>query len=104
MQIVMRKEKTIILGDIKKGETITKEYELRIEKGTTIKEIEQTSGATEEKNYEEVNEYPGDKDISNIVRVSANNMSGEIKSESYTLKNIKKVICKLSMFLILMKK
>ncbi|MCI9087583.1 MAG: hypothetical protein HFJ32_03400 [Clostridia bacterium] len=83
------KEKTITLGDIKKGETIVKEYELRIKKGTTIKEIEQTSGKTEEKNYEEVNEYPGDKDISNIVRVLANNMSGEIKSEPYTLKILK---------------
>lgn len=71
-------EKTITLGDIEVGETIIKDYELRIKQGVTIDE-----------NGEEVNQYPGDKDIQNVVRLSADNISNEIKSESYTFKVLK---------------
>ena len=82
------KDKTISLGDIKAGETITRDYELRIEKGKKIVEVIDDA-ETGKKHTEERNEYPGDKDIINIVRVSAENMSNEISSQAYNLKVIK---------------
>lgn len=82
------KEKSILLGEIKPGETITQNYELRIKKATTLKDII-IDEETGEKEQQEVYEYPGDKDVPNIVRVSAGNMSGEIKSESYTFRILK---------------
>lgn len=72
------REKVISLGTIKAGETITKDYELRINKGMTIDE-----------DGEKVNQYPGDKDLQNIVRLSASNITNEIKSEVYNLKVLK---------------
>lgn len=77
-------EKVLELGTIKPGETITKEYDLRIkrpdeeysneeydenEHGHEIKEPTVTTNTT----------------ISNVVRLSAENMNGELKSESYDL-------------------
>lgn len=80
-------EKVIELGNIKPGDVITKYYDLRIEKGTTLKERQEHVEETDEviTVIEEVNEYPGDKQLQNTVRVSADNITGEIKSESYTL-------------------
>lgn len=77
-------EKVILLGNINPGETITQNYELRIKKGVTIEEGYDPE--TGEHSLEEKNEYPGDKEIQNIVRISADNMSNEMKSESNTLK------------------
>lgn len=81
------KEKSISLGDIKSGETITQSYELRIKKGTTLEDI--IDEETGEKEQQEVYKYPGDKDVENTVRVSADNMTGEVKSEGCTFKILK---------------
>lgn len=80
------KEKAIDLGDIKAGETVTKQYELRIQKGKKTETVTKPDGTSE---TVEVDEYPGDKQLQNIVRVSANNMSNSIQSEPYTLTVLK---------------
>lgn len=77
------KEKVISLGDIAVGQTITKEYELKIEKGVTV--TTKTDSETGETYTVEESKYPGDKQIQNIIRITADNISGEVKSESYTL-------------------
>ncbi len=85
------KEKVIELGNIKPGATIKKEYDLKIEKGTSLKEIQvenKETGETETITVEE-NKYPGDKQIENIVRVSADNINNEVKSESFMLNVLK---------------
>ncbi len=79
------KEKVIELGNIKSGETITKEYELRIQKEEYHEIITDSAGKEHEATE---NSYPGDKDLSNIVRVTASNMTGEIKSQDYTLRRL----------------
>ena len=73
------KEKAIALGNIKAGETITREYELRIKKGKKTETITNSDGTTQ---TIEKNEYPGDKELQNIVKVSADNMSNDIQSEA----------------------
>lgn len=80
------KEKVINLGNINPGDTIVKTYELKIKKGvtvTTIHDEEDGDIVVEE------NKYPGDKDIQNIVRISASNMTSEIKSEPYIIRILK---------------
>lgn len=76
-------EKIIELGDIAPGATITKEYELRVKKGTTITTSQDESG---KEIIIEEQKYPGDKDLQNTVRITMANMSGEIKSEPVTIK------------------
>ncbi len=80
------KEKAIALGNIKAGETITREYELRIKKGKKTETITNSDGTTQ---TIEKNEYPGDKELQNIVKVSADNMSNDIQSEAYTFTVLK---------------
>lgn len=76
-------EKVINVGSIKPGETITKEYELRIEKGTVKNTV---SGENGQDFIQESKEYPGDKDIQSTIRLTASNLQEEVRSESYTFK------------------
>ena len=80
------KEKVVALGNINTGETLTKQYELRIKKGKKTENITMPDGTTQ---TIEKNEYPGDKELQNIVKVSADNMSNHIQSEPYTLTVLK---------------
>lgn len=77
------REKIISLGNIAAGETVSVRYELRIEKGTTttiVNDPEEGEIVVVE------DKYPGDKDIENIVSLTSDNVTGEIKSSQFTFK------------------
>lgn len=76
-------ERVFELGTIKPGETITKEYDLRIKRPD--EEHDSGSGENNEHGNEIEETTPINTTISNIARLSAKNMTGEIKSESYNL-------------------
>lgn len=77
------KEKIISLGDIAQGKTVTVSYELKIEKGKKL-QYEQDENGNQE--IIEILEYPGDKEIQMAAKVVADNLTGEITSENYTIK------------------
>lgn len=75
------REKTISLGNIAAGQTVTVRYELRIEKGTVtniVNDPEEGQIVTIE------HKYPGDKDIQNVVSLVADNVTGELQSSPFT--------------------
>lgn len=79
------KNKIISLGDLAVGKVVTKEYELKIQKGKTVTtQTVETESGNEEITIEE-STYPGDKEIENIVSVTVDNLSNEIKSNIYKL-------------------
>lgn len=69
-------EKIIDVGTIKAGETATVRYELRVEKP----EIEYTTG---EYGQLVINGYRGDREVENVVSLTADNITGEIKGTPY---------------------
>ena len=77
------KKKEISLGTINPGQTIVKEYELKIEKGVKSQTIHDDS--TGKDITTQINEYPGDKDLQNIVKISSSNITNEIESDPYIL-------------------
>lgn len=69
------KEKIITVGDINSGETVIKEYELKIMSDNVIEESDEGIVTVSEE----------DRTISNTIRLSADKMNGEVKSEPYSL-------------------
>lgn len=74
------KERSISLGTLEPGEIITKDYELKIEKAKKITIVTEEGQTISQ----EENQYPGDKQIQNVVRVTADNIQNEVKSEVCT--------------------
>ena len=74
-------EKVIDLGTIKSGETVVKEYELRLK--IAEYEHEQETQSSEDLEIQE-SEWE-DKQLENIVRITADNITNEMKSEPYVL-------------------
>ena len=78
------KVKTISIGNLAVGQTVTKDYELRIEKGKKLETI--TNETTGETIQIEKNEYPGDKEIECNANIMADVLTNEIKAEPCKLK------------------
>lgn len=73
--------KTISLGNIAAGQTVTVRYELRIEKGTvTTVTTNPDDGEVEIIEHK----YPGDKEVQNVVSLIADNVTGELQSSPFT--------------------
>lgn len=73
--------KTISLGNIAAGQTVTVRYELRIEKGTvTTVTTNPDDGEVEIIEHK----YPGDKEVQNVVSLVADNVTGELQSSPFT--------------------
>lgn len=73
--------KTISLGNIAAGQTVTARYELRIEKGTvTTVTTNPDDGEVEIIEHK----YPGDKEVQNVVSLIADNVTGELQSSPFT--------------------
>lgn len=73
--------KTISLGNIAAGQTVTVRYELRIEKGTvTTVTTNPDDGEVEIIEHK----YPGDKEVQNVVSLVADNVTGELQSLPFT--------------------
>lgn len=73
--------KTISLGNIAAGQTVTARYELRIEKGTvTTVTTNPDDGEVEIIEHK----YPGDKEVQNVVSLVADNVTGELQSSPFT--------------------
>ena len=78
------KIKTISIGNLAVGQTITKDYELKIEKGKKLEiTTDETTGETEEI---EKTEYPGDKEIECNASITADVLTNEIEAEPCKLK------------------
>ena len=78
------KIKTISIGNLAIGQTVTKDYELRIEKGKKVETI--TDETTGETRQIETTEYPGDKEIECNANITADVLANEIKAEPCKLK------------------
>lgn len=76
--------KTLSIGNIPVGQTVTRDYELRIKKGKTTKTV--TDPTTGQTITIEENKYPGDKEIECTANVTADELSNPINSNSYKLK------------------
>ena len=76
--------KTLSIGNIPVGQTVTRDYELRIKKGKTTKTV--TDPTTGQTITIEENKYPGDKEIECTANVTADELSNPINSDSYKLK------------------
>lgn len=78
------KIKTVSIGNLTVGQTITEDYELRIEKGKVITvETDEETGKTTQ---EEENKYPGDKEIECNASITADVLENEIKADPCKLK------------------